>query len=362
MPTSTNIDPLALLTLYSVPRIGSQRIKSLVSRFKTPQAVLAASPRVLCEVEGIEKNLAYQIKKSANLKFAHEQIEKIKTNNAQLLSYWDPLYPKALKKTPDPPVILFVKGLLNFFNSPTLAIVGTRNPSEYGKMTAKNLTGELASNGLTIVSGLARGIDTIAHNEALASGGPTIAVLGTGVDVVYPRENGALANKIIDQGILISEFPMGDGPDAPHFPRRNRIISGLSLATLIIEAGQKSGALITADAALEQGRDVFVVPANINNPKGFGSNALIQQGAGVVLTASDILSQLHIHESVKNVPPANLSKEEERIFDILSHEPKHIDTISQTAQKATSHVLAILLSLELKNVILQMPGKMFAKH
>jgi DNA processing protein len=361
MPTTFEIDPLALLTLYSVPRIGPQRIRNLISRFKSPQAVLSASPRVLCEVEGIEKNLAYQIKKSANLDFAKDQLEKIKKNDARLLSYWDPNYPKALKNTPDPPVVLFVKGNIKVLNTPALAIVGTRNPSEYGKITTKHLTGDLAASGLTITSGLARGLDTIAHIEALASGGTTISVLGTGVDVVYPAENKALANKIINQGILISEFPMGDGPDAPHFPRRNRIISGLSLATLVVEAGKKSGALITADFALDHGRDVFVVPGNINNPKCFGSNALIQQGANVVLSAEDILSQLNISGPQKNIPVINLSKDEEGIFNILSHEPKHIDAISQESQKATSFVLATLLSLELKNVVLQMPGKMFAK-
>ena len=361
MSTKTDIDPLALLTLYSVPRIGSQRIRSLISRFKTPQAVLAASPRALIEVEGIEKILAFQIKKNANLEFAKDQIAKLKRENAQLISYWDPSYPAALKKTPDPPVLLFVKGVLETLNTAAFAVVGTRNPSEYGKITTKHLTSELAANGLTIVSGLARGIDTIAHNEALAIGGTTISVLGTGVDIVYPSENRALAGRIVERGIMVSEFLMGDGPDAPHFPRRNRIISGLSIGTLIIEAGLKSGALITADSALEQGRDVFVVPGNINNPKSFGSNSLIQQGASVVLSAKDILSQLNIQDSTQTAPQIKLSKDEENVYDILSHEPKHIDEISQAAQKPTSNVLAVLLTLELKSIVHQMPGKMFAK-
>jgi DNA processing protein len=355
-------DPLALLTLLSVPRIGSQRIRNLISRFKSPEAVLAASPRALIEVDGIEKNLAFQIKKNSDIEFAKEQLAKVKAAKASMLSFWNPKYPTLLKRTADPPVVLFCKGCVGMLNTQSIAIVGTRQPTEYAKVVTKNLTGELASKGLTIVSGMARGVDTLAHTETVRIGGKTVAVLGTGVDVVYPSENKTLAQNIQENGVLVSEFFMGEGPDAPHFPRRNRIISGLSDGTLIIEAGRKSGALITADSALEQGRDVFVVPGIINNPKAAGSNLLMQQGAAVVLSAQDILSQLNVKgPDESSAPTIKLSNDEDKVFQILSHEPKHIDEISQTLKQPTSFALGILLSLELKNIVHQLPGKMFAR-
>ncbi len=362
----TDFDPHALLTLWSVPQIGSQRLRALVARFKNPEAALSASPRDLVGVEGIDKTLANQIKNKSNPHFASQQLQQLKKVNAQLISFWDNNYPKILKKIFDPPTLLFVRGQIEYLQVPGLAVVGTRNPSAYGKLMTEKLTREIASEGITIISGLARGVDTIAHSSALACGGKTIAVFGTGIDVIYPYENKELAARIIEQGALVSEFPMGDKPDAPHFPRRNRIIAGISQETLVVEAGQHSGALITADFALEQGKDILAVPGNISSPKSYGTNRLIQDGAAIVLCSDDILNTLKIIPGQKpsptNVTPTvPLSKEENEILQILSNESMHIDLIAQKAERSTSHSLSILLSLELKNLVRQMAGKNFLR-
>ena len=361
-----DIDPQALLRLWSVPRIGSQRIRNMIARFKSPDAVLRASPRELVEIEGIDKTLAYQIKNKSDAQFAAKQMQLMEKVNARLISFWDKNYPELLKKIYDPPVILFVRGQIESLQIPGLAVVGTRNPSSYGKLITEKLSREIASQGVVITSGLARGLDTIAHRSAVVCGGKTLAVVGTGVDVFYPFENKELAKQIIASGALISEFPMGDKPDAPHFPRRNRIIAGISQATLVIEAGKGSGALITADFALEQGKDIFSIPGNISSPKSFGTNRLIQDGAAIVLCSDDILSILKIIPGQKlpltNVTPTvSLSKDENEILQILSNEPMYIDLIAQKAETSTSHSLFILLSLELKNLVRQMAGKNFVK-
>ncbi|NOY58734.1 MAG: DNA-protecting protein DprA [Calditrichaeota bacterium] len=361
-----DIDPQAFLRLWSVPRIGSQRIRNLIARFKSPDAVLRASPRELVEIEGIDKTLAYQIKNKSDPQFAAKQMQLIKKVNARLIFFWDKNYPELLKKIFDPPVLLFVRGQIESLQIPGLAVVGTRNPSAYGKVITEKLSREIASQGVVITSGLARGVDTIAHRSAVACGGKTVAVLGTGIDVFYPFENKELANQIIASGALISEFPMGDKPDAPHFPRRNRIIAGISQATLVIEAGKGSGALITADFALEQGKDIFAVPGNISSPKSFGTNLLIQDGAAIALCSDDILSALHIVPGQKTqlthvMPTIPLSKDENNILKILSNEPMHIDLIAQKTDTTTSHSLSILLSLELKNLVRQMAGKNFVR-
>lgn len=361
-----DIDPQALLRLWSVPRIGSQRIRNLIARFKNPDAVLRASPRELVEIEGIDKTLAYQIKNKSDPQFAAKQMQMMKKVNARLISFWDKNYPSMLKNIFDPPVLLFVRGQIEPLQIPGLAIVGTRNPSAYGKVITEKFSREIASQGVIITSGLARGVDTIAHRSTVACGGKTVAVVGTGVDVFYPFENKELATQIIASGALISEFPMGDKPDAPHFPRRNRIISGMSQATLVIEAGKGSGALITADFALEQGKDIFAVPGNISSPKSFGTNRLIQDGAAIALCPDDILNTLNIDPTQKTpltpatpIPP--LSKDENQILKILSNEPMHIDLIAKKTDTSTSHSLSVLLSLELKNLVRQMAGKNFIR-
>ncbi len=357
---------LDLLHLSTVPGLGQQRIRNLMRRFHSVEAIFKASIRELVEVEGIDRTLAQSIKRGGDRRFAETQALLLKKAGAAVITFWDSDYPSLLRRISDPPLFLFVKGSIAVLKEPCVAIVGTRSPTSYGKAVVENLAAELARNGITIVSGLARGIDTSAHRAVLQAGGKTAAVLGSGVDYVYPEENRHLAEEITAGGAVISEFPMGTKPEAPYFPRRNRIISGLSLGTLVIEAGAKSGALITADQALEQGREVFAVPGNINSPKSVGCNALIQQGAKLVLKVEDILEELHI-ESKKPAerpqePLPNLSEKELRIYLSLSHEPLHIDKIAAASGLPVGEVLGILLSLELKNVVLQTAGKHFMRR
>ncbi len=363
---STNEKELhALLQLSSVTAVGSQRDRNLIARFKSPAVVLQASTRELVEIEGIDRTIAHNIKTTASEKFADEQMQLLAKRGARIITFWDSSYPPLLKKIFDPPVVLFFRGDISELDSKPIGMVGTRSPSSYGRLMAEKFAGEMARKGVTIVSGLARGIDTLAHRAALAMGGRTLAVLGSGVDVIYPDENRKLADQISTSGALISEFPMGTKPDAPHFPRRNRIISGLSVAVLVVEAGQGSGALITADCALDQGRDVYAIPGNINNPKSYGCNHLIQQGAKLISSAEDIFEDIggtfSTGGSVQapiNVP---LAPQEEKVYLLLSHEPVHIDLIAQKSGMKTSQALAVLLSLELKNLVKQIAGKNFVR-
>ncbi len=363
---SLDIDPAALLRLCTVPRLGSRRIRSLISCFKTPDNVFSASIRQLVQVEGIEKTLALGIKKGGKADFVHSQLAKTKQHNVDLLTFWDTAFPKLLKQVNDPPLILFYRGNINCLENPAIGIVGTRIPSTYGKLMADKFARELAGQSVVVVSGLARGIDTIAHRATVRSSGQTVAVLGSGLDQIYPDENKKLAVEIIENGIVLSEFPMGAKPDAPHFPRRNRIISGLSYGILVVEAGKKSGALITADFALEQNRDVFVVPGNINNPGSYGPNTLAQQGAKIILSVDDILEEIgqskKQNQKEKTQPLAQLSEQEKRIYNILSNEPKHIDLIASECHVPTSQALGILLTLELKDVVQQLVGKNFIRN
>lgn len=362
MPTA--FDPAAVLHLCTVPRLGSRRIRALIARFKSPEAVFNASIRQLVQVEGIEKTLAENIKKGGKPDFVQSQISKAKQYHVQILTYWDADYPALLRQLSDPPLVLFFRGQLTCLQNLGIGIVGTRIPSSYGKLTAEKFSRELAERGIVVVSGLARGVDTIVHRAVVQANGQTIAVLGSGLDKIYPDENKKLAGEIIKDGLVLSEFPMGAKPDAPHFPRRNRIISGLSVGILVIEAGEKSGALITADFALEQNREVFAVPGNINNPKSIGTNRLIQQGAKAVLSVGDLLEEIGQaipqKEKQKRLS-VQLTKQEEQIYNILSNEPKHIDFVASECQMPTSQALGILLTLELKNVVQQLAGKNFVK-
>jgi len=362
MPSDFEISELLLLCTIS--GIGSQRIRNLMSRFRSPEKIFKASLRQLVEVEGIDKLLAAKIKKGGDSNFARLQVSKAKQWNADITSYWDLNYPRLLKQASDPPLLIFSRGQIEHLHALCVAIVGTRVPSTYGKLMADLFARELSAKSIVVVSGLARGIDTIVHRAVVRSGGITVAVLGSGVDKIYPDENKKLADNIINTGIVISEFYMGAKPDAPHFPRRNRIISGLSAGTLVIEAGKRSGALITTDFALEQNRDVFALPGNINNPKSYGCNYLIQQGAKLVTSVDDVLEDVgqpfQMEQKRKLLLP-EFSMDEKKVFETLGHEPKHIDMIAIECQLPVSRVLGILLSFELKNIVQQMSGKNFLR-
>lgn len=356
-----------LLRLSAIPGIGSNKMRALVGYFNSAARIFRASLKELTKVSGIDIKTAENIRNFDGREFARNQLRRLETSGARLITFWDGEYPEALKHIYDPPVLLFVKGGFKKEDSFSIAIVGSRQPSHYGKLVTQKITTELASKGLTIVSGLAYGIDTLAHIHALKSGSRTIAVLGSGVDVIYPYENSRLSEEIISNGALISEYPLGTGPDRVNFPRRNRIICGLSLGIVVVEAGMKSGALITAAMALEQNREVFAVPGNINSPKSFGSNDLIKQGAKVVTSTDDIIEELSpqlarlFKKEERTYPEAVLSEDEKNMLNILSNEPKHVDLIAKTANQTTSKVLAILLSLELKNLVRQLAGKLFVR-
>ncbi len=357
-----------LLRLSAVPGIGSARLRSLISHFKDPASVLSASPRELARVNGIDRKTALMIAHFQNgTKFAEEQLSRLNKVEGRIITFWDEEYPSLLKRIYDPPAFLFVRGAILPEDNLALAIVGTRTPTPYGRGIAERFSLELARLGLTIVSGLARGIDTIAHLAALKTEGRTIAVIGSGIDVIYPPENKKLAERISRHGAVISEYEMGAKPDAVNFPRRNRIISGLSLGTLIIETAESGGAMITGSTALDQNREVFAIPGPITEKKSGGANRLIKEGrAKLVQDLDDILNELQSKlkplirkEEKKPEPP--LSFFERKILDCLGSEPVHIDAISSMTELATSDALVNLLSLEFKGLIKQLPGKMFLK-
>ena len=356
-----------LLKLSAVPGVGPHKMRALIGHFRSATEVFAASRSDLTGVTGIDKKTAESICNFDGLALAESQLQKAEKCGAQLISFWDKEYPALLKQIYDPPVILFIRGFFQEKDSNSIAVVGTRKPSSYGKLVADKLVSELSRKGLTIVSGLAYGIDTIAHESALNSGGRTMAVVGTGLDIVYPSQNMKLFDKIIQNGSVISEFPFGTGPDRQNFPRRNRIICGLSHGILVIEAGIKSGALITAAIALEQNREVFAVPGNITSSQSVGTNELIKQGAQVVTCAEDIIEELSVKltsifkSQTADVSTLNLTEAEKNIIRVLSSEPKHIDTIAQEANQLTSQVLSTLLTLELKSQVKQLAGKMFVR-
>ena len=281
-----------LLRLSAVPGIGPNKMRALVGHFRSVRKIFRAHVGELSKVAGIDQKITHNIRTFDGKQFAREQLELLDKIHARLITFWDDDYPKQLKEIYDPPAFLFVKGDFVTNDKYSIGIVGTRVPSNYGKRIAEKLTAELSRKGITIVSGLAYGVDTLAHHHALQNGSRTIAVLGSGVDVIYPNENRALANKIVSNGVLLSEFPLGTGPDRTNFPRRNRIICGLSLGIVVIEAGIKSGALITASMALDQNREIFAVPGNIDSTKSLGTNELIKQGAKVVTSVEDILDEL----------------------------------------------------------------------
>lgn len=360
-------DLRSLLTLFSVPGVGSNRFRALIGRFGSPEEVLRASMVQLMGVDGIDRKIAENIKLKRDEKFVEDQIALLNKRKTRVITFWDQEYPVNLRKIYDPPALLFVRGRLVEADKYSVAIVGTRSPSNYGRLVTERISGELAKRGITVVSGMARGIDTVAHWGALKSGGRTIAVLGSGVDIIYPPENRKLAQQIESKGCLISEFPMGTQPDAGNFPRRNRIISGMTLGTLVVEAGDKSGALITAEIALEQNREVFAIPGNINSAKSRGTNRLIQEGAKLVQSVEDILSELepklkgYLKPERREEIKIELTPQERRILENLSGKPMHIDKIAHNTGIPTSQALSILLSLELKDMVKQLAGKMFIR-
>lgn len=364
-------DLIALLQLAAIDGLGVNKIRNLVSHFGSPLAVLNSDYVDLIEVEGISQTLAKRIvNENINKKFLAEsehQINLLEKHQANILTFWDDEYPYYLRKIYDPPVYLFIKGNIIEQDENAIAIVGTRHPTYYGRKITEQITSELIEQGITIVSGLARGIDTIAHNISINKKGRTIAVLGSGLDYIYPAENKKLFQSIPDNGCIVTEYLFGTKPDAMNFPRRNRIISGLSLGTVIIETDITGGAMLTAKYALDQNREVFAVPGNVDVKQSRGTNYLIQTGqAKLVTNANDILEEFgdrFIKKEIKakEVDLSHLNVFESKIYEALNSEPIHIDMISEKTDLSTSECLVHLLSLEFKGLIKSLPGKYFAK-
>jgi DNA processing protein len=358
-----------LLRLASTPKIGPHKIRILLSYFHDPAEVLRASPRALIKVPGIEKKIASNIvHNKEGERFADDQLRRVNKLGARIITLWDTEYPELLKRIYDPPVLLYLMGTFTSLDKTAVAIVGTRMPSTYGQLIAESLSRDLAQLGVTIVSGLARGIDTIAHTAALKAHGRTLAVLGSGLDVPYPAENKKLLDAVAAQGVVVSEFPMGTKPDASNFPRRNRIVSGLSLGTVIVESAENGGAMITASTALDQNREVFAVPGSIMEKRSSGSHKLIREGrAKLIQHVDDILEELgpQVRHLLKKEHAPEVAIEmtlfEKKIFDVLSNEPMHIDALAELAETSTADALVTLLALEFKGLVRQLPGKLFMK-
>lgn len=351
------------LGLGLVPGIGNVLYKRLIDHFKSPEIVFSSSVEELKKVEGIGERLASDILKTDWKEKVDIELSRIEKEKVNVITLLDDHYPINLKRIYDPPPFLYIKGEIRKEDNRAVAIVGSRRATTYGRLMAERLSKDLASRGITVVSGMARGIDTFSHKGALSAGGRTIAVLGCGIDIVYPSENKNLRDRIIESGAVLTEFPLSTQPEAVNFPSRNRIISGLSLGVVIIEATSDSGSLITASTALDQGRDVFAVPGNITSKLSQGTNKLIKKGAKLVESVDDILEDILPQMGTKrenhNIPRPQLTPEEEVIYSLLSHEPKHIDIISRESKLASKRVLSILLVMEMKGAIKQLPGKFF---
>ena len=356
------------LALSLTPGVGSILIKRLLDRFKTPEAVFRASLKELVRIEGLGEKVAGEIRKGPSEKAVKRELYLLEKTGGKVVTLKDGDYPTRLKDIYDPPALLYLRGELRIEDELAVAIVGSRKTSAYGREVTEKIGEDLARHGVTVVSGMARGIDSVAHKGALQGGGRTIAVLGCGVDVIYPPENRNLFYQIIERGAILSEFPMGSPPEGGHFPRRNRIISGLSIGVVIVQASAESGSLITAGYALEQGREVFAVPGNVGAEGSRGTNQLIKEGAKLVESSEDILEEIlpqwrREGATAQKGDPAvlSLTEPEKTLYGLLGETPSHIDAIIRESRLDPGRVSSLLLNLELKGLISQWPGKCFSK-
>jgi DNA processing protein len=378
--SSSSTHLLEWLAISLTPGLGPTRARKLVEHFGSAAAVFRASLTEL-ESTGIQAVSAQSLATGKSAALAREEIAQAASIDVTLLSLDDASYPPRLKEIYDPPLILRVRGNVDVLTRPGIAMVGTRHPTPYGSGMAERLACDLAAQGLVIISGMARGVDTASHRGAISAKGKTVAVFGTGVDVIYPKENSRLAEQILALGgALISEFPLGTFAAPQNFPIRNRIISGMSCGVLVVEAAEYSGTRITARCALEQNRDVFAVPGNVTNKNSWGPNTLIKQGAKLVATWEDVWEDLPAEVRLALTPPASpespgassaslfpdegLPPHEKRILSLLkADEATHIDEIVEKleAQLSSSEIFAALFELELAGKVRQMPGKNFVK-
>jgi DNA processing protein len=371
---------LRWLALVLTPGLGPTKARRLVDFFAGVQGVFSASLTEL-EAAGLQAVSAQSLGTGRSLELANDEMARVSAAGVHLISLDDPAYPGQLKQIYDPPLILYVRGNKEVISQPGIAVVGTRHPTPYGSGMAERLACDLAARGLVIFSGMARGVDTAGHRGAIAAKGKTAAVFGTGVDVPYPKENSRLMEQFLGLGgAVISEFPMGTFAAPQNFPIRNRIISGISLGVLVVEAAEYSGTRITARCALEQNREVFAVPGNVTNKNSWGPNTLIKQGAKLVATWEDIWEELPVDVRVRLMPEGKnespgsqtaslfqegeLAPHEKKIFALLkADEATHIDEIVERLEPdlSSSEIFAALFELELAGKVKQLPGKNFVK-
>jgi DNA processing protein len=372
---------LQWLALGLTPGLGPTRARHLVERFGNVGAIFRASLTEL-EATGLLAVSAQALGTGKSMELAQEELEKAKAVGASIVALDDPAYPARLRQIYDPPLVLYVRGDVSVLSQPGIAVVGTRHPTPYGSGMAERLAIDLSAHGLVILSGMARGVDTAAHRGTIAAKGKTVAVFGTGIDVLYPKENTRLAEQILAfGGTLISEFPVGTFAAPQNFPIRNRIISGMSMGVLVVEAAEYSGTRITARCALEQNREVFAVPGNVTNKNSWGPNTLIKQGAKLVATWEDVWEELPENIRLALTPAKadesqgsgtaslfpsadQLSPHERKIFALLkADEATHIDEIVERLEPemSSSEIFAALFELELNGKVRQLPGKNFVK-
>ena len=365
----------ACIALNLVPNLGPVRLRKLLDQFESPERVLSARAGQLEQVPGIGPEVATAVAQWESSVDLQGELAKIRAFDASVLTPWDALYPHSLREIHNPPVVLYVWGEILERDHRAVSVVGSRKSSYYGVECAKKLSYQLAYAGLTVVSGLARGIDTAAHQGALAAKGRTLAVLGSGLNQLYPPENFSLAEKIAAQGAVLSEYPMDTPPAVPNFPYRNRIVAGWGSGILVVEAGLKSGALITANQAIDQGRLVYAVPGPIDRPTSAGTNRLIQQGAKLVTSASDVLEDLNalfpsaapgsrrptpsVPGDTPPPPAPTVTPDEAQILSALVRGPRHLDELSEACDKPGHLLSAILLGLEMRTLVEALPGTQY---
>jgi DNA processing protein len=397
-------DTKSLIHLNLIPGIGNHTIRRLLAAFGSAEKSVAATSAELAQIDGLTPDVRQQLIDGRSHAPLAQELELIQQHQCHIVTINDDAYPPLLKQIHDPPVLLYIIGEFPLQNAPSIAIVGSRSPTEYGKTISHQLSHQLAERGITVVSGFARGIDTCVHRGALEAGGRTVAVFGCGLSIIYPETNRALAGEIIESGALISEFPMTMPPRGNNFPRRNRVISGLTLGTLVVEASDRSGSLITARHAAEQGREVFAVPGQIFSNVSRGTHSLINQGATLINSVDDLLDALpHDYTKVlggesteptrqpaprrnqdskrsdkaarsqpaeekstlasqpKAKTELSLTPNEQVVLSAIDADSVHIDEITRVTQLPIGKVSSLLVMLELKGVVQQLPGKQFVK-
>ena len=359
----------AYLALAQVPGIGAARLHALVAAFGSAGSALHAPHGAMAALPGFSRAAAGAIR-AVSPRTGHEILAQLDRLGAVALVPDDPRFPPLLSEIPDPPALLYVWGDVAWLRGPAVGIVGSRDHTPYGADAARILAAGVARAGVVVTSGMARGIDAVAHAAALDAGGASVGVLGNGFGVIYPAANRALYERMITAGCLVSELPPGERPHAGAFPRRNRLISGLAGVTVVVEAAAGSGALITSDCALDQGRVVLAVPGPITSPTSLGCNRLIQQGAKPALSAADILEELGLPgvadpgpaargDKAARSQPRDLNDLQRSLWDALLAEPKHVDLLVATAGGETSAVLTALTELEMRGLVRQQPGMVF---